>query len=485
MRTKFSRLTGVIFLALWTFLPGSEAFAQEACGDVNDDGIVTATDSLTTLEASIDAADCYLYVCDINGDGNVTATDALGMLQYAVGQPLTLACPAEATPGDEQNSRVFITNDESALASRVTLYDQDVLVDPAAAVFDGTLVTAAAKTPNYTLKLVAEVSSPVVSNQTIQATSVHKAGKEKHFVVSYNMAGATRLGALEYFDLKDPKKPKLKSQALFVDTDVSSVTDENFTTYAAEATSDPSFGAPAVLETIRNKKKKFILAGGTRIGLPSFAATSVAVTGKRLYVTSGNTGDLVVFDRKKLSELFRVTLDDLRWVDVAQHRIVAVQGTPGRLAVYDDKTFQQIAVWPFTGADIPESKSTVDVVGGKAFIAAGSAGLQVISIETGAFLGSVAMPVVPGLDPSVTVANSVSVTKKAAFISFGEAGIYLAVMTEDPAKTGSETPVSLSVLGKLQFGALQSANHVAFRGEHLIVAAGLGGLKVVEAKFLD
>ncbi len=482
IRTELA--ASVISMTLCTVLLAPPAGAIEDCGDPTDDGLVTAVDALTVLEATVGAADCYLYVCDANGDQQISATDALFILEMAVGRPLQAACPLEAPPGDEQSAHVVITNDEAALAGRVTWYDQDVPVVADAAAWTSQLVYGAATT-NYTLRLVAEVAPPVVGGQTIQATSAHKAGKKNHFVVSYNMAGAPRLGALEYFDLKDPKKPKLKSQALFTDTDVSAVADENFTTYAAVATSDPAFGEPAVLEVLKYKMGKFRLRGSTRVGLDSYAGTSVTVRGKRIYVTSGDSGSLWVFDRKTLNELFRVQLDDLRWVDVTKDKIVAVQGTPGRLAVFDAKTFEQLAVWPFAGADIPESKSTVEVVGDKAFIAAGSAGLQVISLNTGTLLGSVPMPAVPGLDPSVTVANAVSVNKKAAFISFGEAGIYLAVMSQDPAKTDSETPVDLNVVGKLQFGSLQSANHVAFRGDHLLVAAGLGGLKVVEAKFLD
>jgi hypothetical protein len=38
----------------------------------------------------------------------------------------------------------------------------------------------------------------------------------------------------------------------------------------------------------------------------------------------------------------------------------------------------------------------------------------------------------------------------------------------------------LTRLGKLKFGNLQSANHVAFKGDYLYVAAGLGGLKIVK-----
>ncbi len=36
------------------------------------------------------------------------------------------------------------------------------------------------------------------------------------------------------------------------------------------------------------------------------------------------------------------------------------------------------------------------------------------------------------------------------------------------------------MLGQLQFGTVQSVNHVAYKSDHLFIAAGLGGLKIVK-----
>jgi len=43
-------------------------------------------------------------------------------------------------------------------------------------------------------------------------------------------------------------------------------------------------------------------------------------------------------------------------------------------------------------------------------------------------------------------------------------------------------PQDITVLGKLRFDDLQSANHVAYKNKYLLVAAGLGGVKVVRVK---
>jgi hypothetical protein len=124
----------------------------------------------------------------------------------------------------------------------------------------------------------------------------------------------------------------------------------------------------------------------------------------------------------------------------------------------------------------------VELVGGKAFIAAGSGGVQVLSATTGAVVGSVPRPdpAALGLDPSVVVTNAASVDGDLVFISNGEAGVYVAQGSQAFNLTGSEAAQQLTMLGRLRFGNLQSVNHVAYRSGYLFIAAGLGGLKIVK-----
>jgi hypothetical protein len=141
--------------------------------------------------------------------------------------------------------------------------------------------------------------------------------------------------------------------------------------------------------------------------------------------------------------------------------------------------------FPFPGANVPESKSTVEIMGGKAFIAAGPEGVQILCLDNGQVVGSVPRPdpVVLGLDPAVVVTNAVSVDGDVMFISNGEAGIYVARGAEDFGNSGCAQQ-EITVLGHLRFDDLQSANHVDFKTRWLVVAAGLGGVKVVKVNGL-
>ncbi len=77
------------------------------------------------------------------------------------------------------------------------------------------------------------------------------------------------------------------------------------------------------------------------------------------------------------------------------------------------------------------------------------------------------------------VTNAVAVADDLVFVSNGEGGVFVARGDQDFDSTGSETPVNLMMLGQLQFGVLESVNHVEYNGDFLVVTAGLGGVKVV------
>ncbi len=159
-----------------------------------------------------------------------------------------------------------------------------------------------------------------------------------------------------------------------------------------------------------------------------------------------------------------------------------VQGTPGQISVFNKGNLELLNTFPFVGANIPESKSTVQLTGGKAIIAAGTGGLQVLSIHTGEILGAVPQPILTGVDLSQTVTNSASADGDLIFISNGVAGVYVARANGKLDKTPSESQLDLELLGKLQFQDQPSVNHVEYKDKVLFVAAGLGGLKILTIK---
>ena len=398
-----------------------------------------------------------------------------------------VSCSDSMGPGDQSNARISITNNAGELAARVTYMNDSIPVDSAGVGYPSAPVpyasasisrSSAASQGAFNLHLKAEVAPPSIGGQMLQATSVSIVGNLA--VVSYNMVGNPYLGGVDVIDISNKNHPVLTSEALFQNTDVSAVTTSGVNVYLAEATGDTGFASPAVFKVVTLVGNQLVLTGNTRTGLSSFAATSVAF-GTRVYATSGDAGSLFMLSPATFAVTSSIALQDARWVAVGGGQVAVVQGMPGRLVVYNESNMSLVGSWPFKGADIAQSKSQAELVGGKAFIAAGDSGVQVLNPLTGAFLGQVPRPNPDslGLSPSVVVTNAVAIDQDLMFISNGEAGVYLAQGSQafSTSGTGAQT---ITMQGKLRFGNLQSVNHVALQSGILMVAAGLGGLKIVQ-----
>jgi hypothetical protein len=398
---------------------------------------------------------------------------------------------------DEANGHVEITNDQAELDARVLYSAIDVPVDGDESVTlpPGTVPpkpggsVAMAKASSVTLTLVAEISPPTVAGEVVQATSVSRI-LGNVAVVGYNMRGAPYLGGVDWIARVDTSRPLLSSGAIFNDADVNAVAADGLRVYMAIATSAPQYPYPAAIERLSVFGNRMRLADNDRAGLISYAATSVEEVGDIVYATSGNTGGVYALAADDFSLLGSFPLNDARWVawDETGGRIVVVQGTPGQISVFAEGDFpggslNLLNTFPFPGADVPESKSTVEISGGKAFIAAGPEGVQIVCLDTGALIGNVPRPdpASLGLDPSVVVTNAVTVDRDLMFISNGEAGVYVARAPQRFSDSGCAIQ-SIVVEGKLRFANLESANHVSFRSDYLFVAAGLGGVKVVRVR---
>lgn len=392
-------------------------------------------------------------------------------------------------PDEQTDGRLTVTNDEVTLSARLSYRETVIPIEQASPALFG--AAAAAPTPSsVTLTLVAELEPPVVNGRVVQATSV-SSRRRFNFLISYNTAEDPFAGAVDYVISAFGVAPRLISSVAFHDSDISAVGLDDDWIYAAQATGAGSHATPAALERLSLAPSGILLENGDRLDLTSFAATSVLPVGNVVYLTTGDGGHLYALDASDMSTLGQFALDDARWVahDADNGRIVVVQGTPGRISifregVFSDGSMELLNTFAFPGADVPQSKSTVEIVGGKAFIAAGPEGVQVMCLDDGQIVGSVPRPdpAVVGLDPSVVVTNAVTVDEDLMFISNGEAGVYVAAGAAEFAGTPCGAPQSITMLGHLGFDDLESVNHVDYENKRLLVAAGLGGLKIVQIR---
>lgn len=365
------------------------------------------------------------------------------------------------------SGRLTILNDDARLAER--LHRRDVPVELVPSI--PSLVPRGLE-----LVLVAEIDPPEIDGRVLQATSVARHGNLA--IVGYNMAGADYLGAIEVIKLAG--FPRITALALFDDTDVSAVAVDEGNVYAAEATGSGAFPDPAVLEILELEGDDLELEDSERIGLPSFTGTSVHPVGTRIFATSGDGGGLTVLDVNTWEEIASVELDDARWVTSDEDHVIVGQGTPGRISVFDAVSLDPLGTFEFPGLDVPEAKSTLVLAGGKAIVAAGAEGAHLLDPMWDVML-TVPVPDTPGLPPDVAVTNAVSAQRNLLFLSNGGAGVQL-VEFDDDLDSDTDDPPAVQQSSRLLLPDGQSVNHASYRDGVLVVAAGLGGVKIVEVR---
>jgi hypothetical protein len=372
------------------------------------------------------------------------------------------------TPG------MTIDNDASSLGVRFTPRQERILLENA----EGALLKGAAY-ESFTMTLVAEIEPPRVNGVALQATSVSL--NDGYAYISYNTAGEAYAGGVDVVRVNSGMDPEIVSSVVYDSADVHSLYYRDGDLYLAESASEPE-GSLAVVERMRVENGKLQHKARERTFLNSFAITAVTVQEDKVFATSGNTGGLHVLSRETFEAGSSIEADDARWVDADESRVVVVQGMPGRISVYDKAKLALIGLWSFAGADIPEAKTTVRLVGGKALIAAGTGGIQLMNLETGKIVGSVAAPEIKGMSASQTVANAADGAGDLIYASNGEAGVYAIQASGNLEDLTGDKEVELTSLGRLAFEGLESVNHVAFDGNILVIATGRGGVKIVSVE---
>ena len=409
-----------------------------------------------------------------------TALTAFVLLLFTAG--CTDVEPTPAGP-DGQTSRIHNNNNADELSSRVHLAADSTVAPLNGVVNDapggigrkrsGGYVSSPAD--NVVLMLRAEIDPPQHNDLALRATHIEIT--DGFAFVSYNLEGRPYLGGVEVFDVSNISRPRIVSQALFDETDVSAVAYADQRLYLATATGDEGFETPATLEEILLQGEQ-LTDSARRVDVPSYVATGVCVVDGRVYVTSGAAaeaeGGLTILNQRTLAVESSETFDDARDVDYNADKVVVMQGTPGRLRVYNRHTGEFEAGYEPGGATIPESKSTIEVADDRVYMAAGDQGMKVVSLDNGEILEQFPRVEVEGIDPSLTVTNAVTVNEDLVLMANGEAGLYVA----------AEGDEGLDLIGFMSFNRT-SANYVKAQDNLIFLASGAGGLKIIEAVYYD
>ncbi|MDX2184072.1 MAG: hypothetical protein SFW08_08815 [Gemmatimonadaceae bacterium] len=405
--------------------------------------------------------------------------------------------PEPSLPAGQPRPAVTVVTDTTLLNSYVQSGGDaivTILAEPGAPAMTADLAN------DIELQLESTVAAPVVNGQTLQATDVafsetNGTVSDKYAYVTYAMRGEPTLGAVDVFQITGGEEAKLRSRAIFTDADVYSAAVSGDRLYLTTSSSDPAFTERAVLEVVvlDNNGGLPSTYSSLRFQLPSFAGTSVHVQNGKVWAVSGtggpNTGGLTVFQASNMARLATITLDDARGVagSATSGLVVVAQGTPGRTNLFNHTTNARIGTAIASGgAATPEARGDVSVDGNWAFVAASEGGTRILRVDGtgGTVRVNLPAPIVSGIAAELRTVNGVTTYREGneawIFTANGEAGVY-AYYSNYPAVSSTGTP-TVSLMGRLAFPASISANFARAdtQGEWLVVASGLGGLRILE-----
>lgn len=325
-----------------------------------------------------------------------------------------------------------------------------------------------------TLKLIATVTPPTVGSTTVQANSFWLDSNMAY--IAYNNQGLPVVGAIDAVDLTSPASPRLVSQMAFPTEKINGLAVSQESLYF---TGGDSSLHSAVVGKIALSPSGQLGTASEPTRLSSYAGTGIAARGNSFYATSGDSGDLSLFD-SSLKVAVTVPIADARGVAVSPDgkTVGVVSGQPGAMSLFD-RAGAPTASYTLGGASIPESKSTIQIGARLTLVSLGNGGFAVVCTQNGAVVASEPAVTIADASAEGTVTNAAAAGAGLVFTANGAAGVYVYRLSLGPLIPGTNcTSDTLTLLGYLDLGNF-SANMVYFRNNYLFLADGLGGFRIL------
>lgn len=255
--------------------------------------------------------------------------------------------------------------------------------------------------------------------------------------------------------------PSIGSDPLVFDTDGDGLGDGLEVATGSDPRSASSYNLSRALQFIEVRPTVVALVVNTLLGQASrqLQVTGHLIDGRTLDLTSSTRGtnylssDLAIVN-------FGATDGELFAGSDGSATVTVGNGGFSATVQVSVRTFSPRAV---SFVSVPGFANNVDVAGSYAYVAAGSAGLQVVDVA------SRASPRIAGSLALAGNANDVVVAGNVAYVAGGTAGLHLVDVSN---------PLAPALLGTL--GGLGNAQDVVVRGTRAYVAGGASGLSIVD-----
>ncbi|MGB3586879.1 MAG: DUF4114 domain-containing protein [Tunicatimonas sp.] len=390
----------------------------------------------------------------------------IGFLAIIV-MALVSACQPSSEVDIESTPEIIIQNSSNQDA-RIYLSEGDKVLpfeEVSASTKNGRIQTEPAEDLNYVLVLRAQVDPPQWQNSKLQAS--HVTVEDGLAYVTYNTQGSAFLGGLDIINVQNPRNATLVAQAIYPNTEFSSVAVDDSIIYLAGAQLDEdSLSSPAILEIVSYQGN--LSSERKTIDVPGYVSTDVKVDENFIYITHGSTGGLSIYNKASLELVETVPLDDARSLLVSDDQVTVMQGSPARITTIQKNSWQIVQTVATEGANEVGAKSVFAMSDDTYFVPAGQEGLKLLSRPDGSLTQHITIPEVEDVEAVNLTCNGVSYASDKVFAANGAAGMYVMHQVDE----------DFQLFGSVQFPA--SANYVMSQENLLFVATGTEGLQIIE-----
>lgn len=391
------------------------------------------------------------------------------LLTIAAGSLLAFSCNNDPD-GPINDPNILINTDADQLSSRLTLEGTGVVGITNVSAASGRILEDDAD--DISLVLVSQAPSPVYEGRTLRATHVDI--EDDYAYVSYNTEGPTYLGGVEIIDISNAFEPRIVSQAIFTNADVSALEYRNgqlFMALAVDIDNSENATEPANLGVVSVNNGQFT-SDFSIFSVAGFVGTDVSTASDFTSLVSGSNGLLTIFDRNQnVSRELPAT--DLRAVDNEDNRIVIFSGTEG-VKILNSNTLAEVGSISIDPQEAG-AKRTIQIEDERIFVAEGGEGAGIYRLSNGNLVSRIAIPINPeNVEPGDIVTNAVSVDDDLLFMANGAAGISIADVDDDD---------EIELYGILDLDG--SSNFVKNEDGFVFVATGGGGLQILKIQEED
>jgi len=354
-------------------------------------------------------------------------------------------------------SRFVIENDQELLNSRLIVLDEELPLNKSG--------VSKSVMGNLTFKRRGIVAPPEIDGTPLHAS--HVTLEDGIAYVSYHTRDNQYQGAAEIINVRDVRKPFIKSQILFEDTDITIASRYKTNVYLGQATNpdgNDGFNSPAALEVIHLNEDGDFSKSIQRIDLPSFNTNDILFLNDLAYITSGSSGGMLsIYDLENEQLITQLEVNNAKAVKCTPDFVVAMAGTGERLHIFRHDNNELDRTVELGCENFLESKAELATLNDMVYASAASCGLLAYDIAGDSLLKNIDLG-------DYATCNSVSVSKEynVLLLARGADGLQVAVI--DP--TGLESVGVLDLQG--------STNFVAVEGNMMFVANGEGGLQIIE-----